>query len=120
MYEYKVLSFLQLKDCEKTLNSLAKEGWRLAAMCPNITMGLVPPWSGRPGSENTRKKDRERDAPGPFSPSGLLAPILNAPLPQVRPEGEDSQLPVLSPVKGYRPIGCGGQIPAAVQHRLRV
>ncbi|WP_300412253.1 DUF4177 domain-containing protein [uncultured Oscillibacter sp.] len=40
MYEYKVMSFLQLKDCEKTLNSLAKEGWRLAAMCPNLVMSM--------------------------------------------------------------------------------
>ena len=40
MYEYQVLKFLQLKDCEEALNRLAKEGWRLAAMCPNITMGM--------------------------------------------------------------------------------
>ncbi len=40
MYEYKVMSFLQLKDCEEALNSLAKEGWRLAAMCPNLVMSM--------------------------------------------------------------------------------
>ena len=38
MYEYKVL-VLKVKECEETLNRLAKEGWRLVAMIPNSAMG---------------------------------------------------------------------------------
>lgn len=38
MYEYKVLT-LNVKDCEETFNQLAKEGWRLAAMMPNLAKG---------------------------------------------------------------------------------
>ena len=40
LYEYQVLSFLQLKECEEALNRLAEEGWRLAAMCPNLVMSM--------------------------------------------------------------------------------
>ncbi|WP_325199419.1 DUF4177 domain-containing protein [Oscillibacter sp.] len=40
MYEYQVLSFLQPKECEEALNRFAKEGWRLAAMCPNLVMSM--------------------------------------------------------------------------------
>lgn len=39
MYEYKVLT-LGVKECEKTLNQLAKDGWRLVAMVPNQAMGF--------------------------------------------------------------------------------
>lgn len=39
MYEYKVLT-LSVKECEKTINQLAKEGWRLVAMVPNQAMGF--------------------------------------------------------------------------------
>lgn len=39
MYEYKVLT-LSVKECEKTLNQYAKEGWRLVTMTPNIAMGM--------------------------------------------------------------------------------
>ncbi|MDO4167113.1 MAG: DUF4177 domain-containing protein [Eubacteriales bacterium] len=38
MYEYKVV-VLNVKECEKTLNTLAKEGWRLVTMVPNIAKG---------------------------------------------------------------------------------
>lgn len=39
MYEYKVLT-LGVKECEKTFNQLAKDGWRLVAMVPNQAMGF--------------------------------------------------------------------------------
>lgn len=39
MYEYKVLT-LSVKECEAALNQLAKEGWRLATMTPNIAKGM--------------------------------------------------------------------------------
>lgn len=38
MYEYKVLT-LWVRECEKTFNQLAKEGWRLVTMCPNRARG---------------------------------------------------------------------------------
>ena len=38
MYEYQVISFLQDKECQDALNRLAKEGWRLAAIGPNLVM----------------------------------------------------------------------------------
>ena len=40
MYNYQVLSFLQTKECEEALNRLAREGWRLTAMCPNLVMRM--------------------------------------------------------------------------------
>ncbi|WP_295763290.1 hypothetical protein [uncultured Oscillibacter sp.] len=40
MYEYQVLTFLQPKECEAVLGQRAKEGWRLAAMCPDLAMGV--------------------------------------------------------------------------------
>lgn len=39
MYEYKVLT-LSVRELEETLNQFAKEGWRLAAMTPNIAKGM--------------------------------------------------------------------------------
>lgn len=39
MYEYKVLT-MSVKECEDILNKLAKEGWRLVTMSPNIAMGM--------------------------------------------------------------------------------
>lgn len=38
MYEYRVLT-LSVKECEKTFNDMALEGWRLVAMVPNIAKG---------------------------------------------------------------------------------
>jgi len=42
MYEYKVLD-LSVKECEKTFNQLAKEGWRLVTVSPNVAkmMGVI-------------------------------------------------------------------------------
>ena len=40
MDEYQVISFLQDKECQDALNRLAKEGWRLAAICPNLVMNM--------------------------------------------------------------------------------
>ena len=39
MYEYKVLN-LGVKECEEIFNQLAKDGWRLVTMSPNIAMGM--------------------------------------------------------------------------------
>jgi hypothetical protein len=39
MYEYKVLD-LGVKECEETFNQLAKEGWKLVTMSPNIAKGM--------------------------------------------------------------------------------
>lgn len=39
MYEYKVLT-LYVKDCEETFNQLAKEGWRLVSLLPNMAKGF--------------------------------------------------------------------------------
>lgn len=39
MYEYKVVT-LSVKESENTLNSHAKEGWKLIAMVPNIAKGM--------------------------------------------------------------------------------
>jgi len=38
MYEYKVLD-LNVKECEETFNQLAKAGWRLVTVSPNIVRG---------------------------------------------------------------------------------
>ncbi len=39
MYEYKVLT-MGVREMEKVLNQLAREGWRLAAQSPNMAMGM--------------------------------------------------------------------------------
>ena len=39
MYEYKILD-LTVKSCEKTINQLAREGWRVVAVSPNIALGM--------------------------------------------------------------------------------
>ena len=39
MYEYKVLT-LSVHECEKKLNELAKEGWRLVAMSSNVNLAI--------------------------------------------------------------------------------
>ena len=39
MYEYKVLT-LSVKEGEAALNELAKDGWRLVTMTPNIAKGM--------------------------------------------------------------------------------
>ena len=39
VYEYKVLTLI-VKECEETLNKLAKDGWRVVTMCPNQTRGF--------------------------------------------------------------------------------
>ena len=38
MYEYKVV-VLKVKVCEENFNILAKDGWRLVTMVPNIEAG---------------------------------------------------------------------------------
>ena len=38
MFEYKVETY-KVKELEKELNSLAKQGWRVIAVTPNIAMG---------------------------------------------------------------------------------
>ena len=38
MFEYKVENY-KVKELEKELNSLAKQGWRVIAVTPNIAMG---------------------------------------------------------------------------------
>ncbi len=38
MFEYKV-EIYKVKELEKELNSLAKQGWRVIAVTPNIAMG---------------------------------------------------------------------------------
>lgn len=42
MYEYKVL-VLAVRKCEETFNQLAKEGWKLVTMSPDIVreMGVI-------------------------------------------------------------------------------
>jgi len=40
MYEYKVIYDLSVKDSEKMLNELAKDGWRLVTVSPNIAKGM--------------------------------------------------------------------------------
>ena len=39
MYEYKVLT-VSVREAEKVLNQLAREGWRLAQQTPNMAMGM--------------------------------------------------------------------------------
>ena len=39
MYEYKVLE-LAVRECERVFNQLAKDGWKLVTMSPNIAMGM--------------------------------------------------------------------------------
>lgn len=38
MYEYKVETYT-IKNAEKEMNKLAKEGWRVIAVSPNIVQG---------------------------------------------------------------------------------
>ncbi len=38
MFEYKV-EIYKVKELEKELNSLAKQGWRVIAVTPNLAMG---------------------------------------------------------------------------------
>lgn len=38
MYEYKV-EVIKVKDAEKEMNALAKSGWRVIAVSPNMAMG---------------------------------------------------------------------------------
>ncbi len=38
MYEYKVLDLL-VNQCENTFNRMAKEGWRVVTVSPNIAKG---------------------------------------------------------------------------------
>ena len=38
MYEYKVEVF-KVKEAEEQMNALAKEGWRVIAVSPNMAMG---------------------------------------------------------------------------------
>lgn len=40
MYEYKVL-ILSVKECEETFNRYAKEGWRVIAVSPNMTVSVT-------------------------------------------------------------------------------
>lgn len=39
MYEYKVATY-KVKDAEKAMNELAKEGWRVVTVSPNEAMGF--------------------------------------------------------------------------------
>lgn len=39
MYEYKVATY-KVKDAEKAMNELAKEGWRVFRVLPNEAMGF--------------------------------------------------------------------------------
>ena len=39
MYEYKVGTYT-VKDAEKAMNELAKEGWRVITVSPNEAMGF--------------------------------------------------------------------------------
>lgn len=39
MYEYKVETY-KVKDAEKAMNELAKEGWRVVTVSPNEAMGF--------------------------------------------------------------------------------
>ncbi len=39
MYEYKVLT-VGVREAEKVLNQLAREGWRLVQQSPNMAMGM--------------------------------------------------------------------------------
>ena len=38
MYEYKIET-CKVRDAEASMNRLAKEGWRVAAVSPNIVFG---------------------------------------------------------------------------------
>ena len=39
MYEYKIETY-KVKEAEKAMNELAKEGWRVVAVSPNEAMGF--------------------------------------------------------------------------------
>ena len=38
MFEYKVETY-KVKESEKEINALAKQGWRVIAVSPNLAMG---------------------------------------------------------------------------------
>lgn len=38
MYEYKV-EIYKVKDAEKAMNELAREGWRVVTVSPNLALG---------------------------------------------------------------------------------
>jgi hypothetical protein len=38
MYEYKV-EIYRVRDAEQEMNALAKDGWRVVAVSPNMAMG---------------------------------------------------------------------------------
>ena len=39
MYEYKVETY-SVREAEKAMNEMAKEGWRVIAVSPNVAMGM--------------------------------------------------------------------------------
>ena len=39
MFEYKMVA-ATVQNCEKTCNELAKEGWRVIAVCPDQLKGI--------------------------------------------------------------------------------
>lgn len=39
MYEYKVVAY-RVNDSESEMNKLAKEGWRVIAVSPNVAKGF--------------------------------------------------------------------------------